>query len=646
MHSLFASSSFSRTDGYYEQTNDSRDNQVNGPPASLTVQTSFSKAPQPPFVSKSASSSPFHMSQSVQQAPYPRFNLDGQYPFSVSPSPYSRSVEDRQGLPIPRNISMFQQGLSAANAFSPSNSDSYLFSSFPSSLDSSSAMFDFHSPKGPVGQSVPHEEELLGESAWQASEMAEHVLQDCDDDQHRGTKGTQQTGTHPGNETDDVFDIVGRMEGFELSSDPYGDDAAHGEHPSRTLRCLRIGPIKDYEIRPVFEIYGVVRSITSNPRNPSEFYVCYYDIRHAKAAMRDLHRSGKKKHLDVHYFIQKDVSADRDRNQGTLVVFNLDPSITNEELKFVFGQFGDVLEIRETPNKRHHKFVEFFDTRDAERALANLNKSELKGKKIKIEISRPGGIRGRSHSNEMDDEISSLQFSPTHGHTPTSPQDAGHYIPIIPHFDNFRLTPSILGPVEADTRMLSSSAPIMSGARDRRFSRNRVDGMDEKAMFKLDVVRVDNGEDIRTTCMIRNIPNKYTQKMLLAKVDEGHKGTYDFFYLPIDFKNKCNVGYAFINFINPRSISEFYRDFNNKRWEKFNSEKICEITYARIQGKAALVAHFQNSSLLSEDKKCRPILFHTEGPCAGEQESFPTSPTMRGLRGRQASFGRQDEYDD
>eukprot|EP00002_Diphylleia_rotans_P008219 TRINITY_DN1795_c0_g2_i9.p1 TRINITY_DN1795_c0_g2~~TRINITY_DN1795_c0_g2_i9.p1 ORF type:complete len:271 (-),score=34.98 TRINITY_DN1795_c0_g2_i9:56-805(-) len=185
----------------------------------------------------------------------------------------------------------------------------------------------------------------------------------------------------------------------------------------------------------------------------------------------------------------------------------------------------------------------------------------------------------------MDDEISSLQFSPTHGHTPTSPQDAGHYIPIIPHFDNFRLTPSILGPLETDTRMLSSSAPIMSGARDRRFSRNRVDGMDEKAMFKLDVVRVDNGEDIRTTCMIRNIPNKYTQKMLLAKVDEGHKGTYDFFYLPIDFKNKCNVGYAFINFINPRSISEFYRDFNNKRWEKFNSEKICEITYARIQGK-------------------------------------------------------------
>lgn len=107
--------------------------------------------------------------------------------------------------------------------------------------------------------------------------------------------------------------------------------------------------------------------------------------------------------------------------------------------------------------------------------------------------------------------------------------------------------------------------------------------------------------------------------MLLAAVDERHKGTYDFFYLPIDFKNKCNVGYAFINFVRPISIIAFYQEFNNRKWEKFNSEKVCTISYARIQGKAALVQHFQNSSLMSEDKKCRPIIFHSEGPNQGEQ---------------------------
>ena len=57
------------------------------------------------------------------------------------------------------------------------------------------------------------------------------------------------------------------------------------------------------------------------------------------------------------------------------------------------------------------------------------------------------------------------------------------------------------------------------------------------------------GEDKRTTLMIKNIPNKYTQKMLLATIDEDFRGHYDFFYLPIDFKNKCNVGYAFINMV-------------------------------------------------------------------------------------------------
>jgi hypothetical protein len=35
--------------------------------------------------------------------------------------------------------------------------------------------------------------------------------------------------------------------------------------------------------------------------------------------------------------------------------------------------------------------------------------------------------------------------------------------------------------------------------------------------------------------MIRNIPNKYTMKMMLAEIDQFFRGAYDFFYLPIDF---------------------------------------------------------------------------------------------------------------
>jgi hypothetical protein len=59
--------------------------------------------------------------------------------------------------------------------------------------------------------------------------------------------------------------------------------------------------------------------------------------------------------------------------------------------------------------------------------------------------------------------------------------------------------------------------------------------------------------------------------------------------------------------------------FNGKKWEKFNSKKVASLAYARIQGRNALVSHFQNSSLMNEEKWCRPILFHKDGPNAGDQ---------------------------
>lgn len=104
--------------------------------------------------------------------------------------------------------------------------------------------------------------------------------------------------------------------------------------------------------------------------------------------------------------------------------------------------------------------------------------------------------------------------------------------------------------------------------------------------------------------------------MMLETIDQGFKGEYDFFYLPIDFKvisslmkNKCNMGYAFINFINSRTIGDFYRRFNRKKWESFNSEKICEITYGRIQGREELCKHFETSRIIQQtDKRNRPLI--------------------------------------
>lgn len=43
--------------------------------------------------------------------------------------------------------------------------------------------------------------------------------------------------------------------------------------------------------------------------------------------------------------LHQDNPSDKDINQGTLVVFNLDPSVSNEDLRQIFGAYGEVKEV-------------------------------------------------------------------------------------------------------------------------------------------------------------------------------------------------------------------------------------------------------------------------------------------------------------
>ncbi|KAJ1459430.1 RNA recognition motif 2-domain-containing protein [Pelagophyceae sp. CCMP2097] len=141
--------------------------------------------------------------------------------------------------------------------------------------------------------------------------------------------------------------------------------------------------------------------------------------------------------------------------------------------------------------------------------------------------------------------------------------------------------------------------------------------------FELDLDRISTGSDQRTTLMVRNIPNKYTQVAVLEEIDALFQNCYDCFYLPIDFKNKCNVGYAFINLVDFRDIPRFFQEFDGRRWSCYRSAKVCAITYARIQGKASMIARFQNSNLMHESIEVQPRLFRSFGPGKGLPEEFP-----------------------
>ena len=53
-----------------------------------------------------------------------------------------------------------------------------------------------------------------------------------------------------------------------------------------------------------------------------------------------------------------------------------------------------------------------------------------------------------------------------------------------------------------------------------------------------------------------------------------HSGKYDFFYLPMDHKNKCNLGYAFVNFTEMGAAASFYAARHLQPWSEFNSKKV------------------------------------------------------------------------
>lgn len=115
-----------------------------------------------------------------------------------------------------------------------------------------------------------------------------------------------------------------------------------------------------------------------------------------------------------------------------------------------------------------------------------------------------------------------------------------------------------------------------------------------------------------TTLMLRNIPNRYSQQTLLKEVNaKGFNGTYDFFYLPMDVRNRGNVGYAFINFVNQDAAARFRVTFSDHPFRLFSSRKIATVCDAFVQGLENNLRHFENRVVTqARNDQYRPVIFH------------------------------------
>jgi len=110
------------------------------------------------------------------------------------------------------------------------------------------------------------------------------------------------------------------------------------------------------------------------------------------------------------------------------------------------------------------------------------------------------------------------------------------------------------------------------------------------------------------TVMMRNLPNKYKQQMLLEEINQaGFQGAYDFVYLPIDPETNANKGYAFLNFTNANYAWAFKMTFEGKKMLQFNSNKFVSVTPATLQGFEANHTHYSRTRVSRGDPRARPL---------------------------------------
>eukprot|EP00931_Biecheleriopsis_adriatica_P095583 TRINITY_DN69173_c0_g1_i1.p1 TRINITY_DN69173_c0_g1~~TRINITY_DN69173_c0_g1_i1.p1 ORF type:complete len:182 (+),score=31.72 TRINITY_DN69173_c0_g1_i1:72-617(+) len=135
------------------------------------------------------------------------------------------------------------------------------------------------------------------------------------------------------------------------------------------------------------------------------------------------------------------------------------------------------------------------------------------------------------------------------------------------------------------------------------------------------------------TVMMRNLPNKYSVKMLRKEIDAaGFKDEYDFVYLPIDPESQANKGYAFINFTGPEVTQKFRDHFEGNEMKNFNSNKVVAIAQADIQGYDALYKKFSSKRVSKGDKSARPLFLRDGDGADDDDEEEEVRPKAKKRR--------------
>merc|ERR1712151_399909 len=153
------------------------------------------------------------------------------------------------------------------------------------------------------------------------------------------------------------------------------------------------------------------------------------------------------------------------------------------------------------------------------------------------------------------------------------------------------------------------------------------------------------GGEVRTTVMLRNLPEGFTREMLTNMLnEEGFANVYDFIYMPMNFRTKASFGYAFVNMVTPEDAERCHEKLEGfTRW-RVPTDKICEVSWSDMhQGLAAHVERYRSSPVMHESvpDEYKPVMYS----CGVRVPFPPPTKKLRVPRIRRSSDADRGEDD-
>jgi RNA recognition motif-containing protein len=135
--------------------------------------------------------------------------------------------------------------------------------------------------------------------------------------------------------------------------------------------------------------FGDIESIDISEKRFGRICVKFFDIRSAYAIVRS--RICVRGFKWIIQFGDSELQCYRNKRlrERTVFIFHVPQGVTTAMIHQEFSKFGEIREIRES----RHKFIEFWDSRSAARAIQGTHGKILFGVKLRVRLSRPSNSR-------------------------------------------------------------------------------------------------------------------------------------------------------------------------------------------------------------------------------------------------------------